>query len=183
MPRKYNEKSLTTEIVFSINRQSDCWAWKIPDVSGKARNEQVFIPARAFDVAACIAGKSVAIEVKLLRGPYSMTEKKFTNFELRSLDAVDRAGGKSAVAVMYMFEPTEGQVEKYGFGDYVSEMYVIAYRDLEEMMSPYASYTDVTAGREACVKKHGVWNIVEMLETVEAGIEKWKEPFRIIVRK
>lgn len=99
------EAQICSEIVNSINAMPEGWVWKIPDASPRNRTSQRYLPARAFDIVACVSGKFVAIEVKLVKGTVGLSSDRLTGFEAESLTAVDDAYGLPLIACAYFSPP------------------------------------------------------------------------------
>ena len=134
------EAAINTEIVLSIGLIPKSWAWKIPDSSPALRTMERFVPARAFDIIASVHGCFFAIETKLIRGVGGLSVKRFTEFEVRCLRAVNRAGGCALVAVAYQGEATAAQAKKHGLeGTRVRELFVITWPIFEGLMAEVAA--------------------------------------------
>ena len=125
------ESNLCTEIVRSINRLRNSFAYKIPDISGMQRATSEFNPPRCFDILAVHGGVTYALEAKLIKSPTTLHSNRFTEFEARSLDAVERAGGYAYVAACYFFTPTDKQEIDYDIRGVVNELYFIPYYAME----------------------------------------------------
>jgi len=127
-----NEKNICTELVRSINNTEGLFCYKIPDPG--RRSTQQFIPARAFDILVCREGKFIAIEVKFQRGPNGISEARITEFEHRSLLAVEGAGGASYLLIAYYFYPTERQQERWNLPTKVKRIYYQRYHSFARLL-------------------------------------------------
>lgn len=181
------ESQLCTEIIKSVNIVPNSYAWKIPDVSGKDRATQQFAPARGFDLLIVHRGYSVAVEVKLIKAPTTVPPRRFTEFEMRSLDAIEKAGGRAWVMVGFVFAPTDVQIQKYDLPKRVRELYVTPFHHLEYLWE-VGEYSYPWIREDArCVKvefQKGAWNFnfPGMFINLTTSIKQWDEPF-IIRRK
>lgn len=129
-----NEAAINSEIVRSICAIPHSWAWKIPDSSPALRTMERFVPARAFDIAACVHGLTYAIETKLLKTLTGLAFDRLTEFEARSLAAVSAAGGCALLAVAYAAEATPAQMEKHGLAKArVRELHLIPWERWAEL--------------------------------------------------
>lgn len=108
------ESDTNREIIHSICDIPRSWAWKIPDTSPMNRMTQRYVPARAFDISACIHGQFYAIEGKLVKSLGGLSANGITEFEKRSLAAVERAGGAALLAIAYHVQKaTPQQMRKH----------------------------------------------------------------------
>jgi hypothetical protein len=110
----YREAELCTEIVRSINILENAWAYKIPDISPHWRGKEIFSPARAFDIIACVSSKATAIEAKLIKGSGpgkgGLSRKRITGFELSSLRDVADAQGDAYLALCWVYPKAEKDI-------------------------------------------------------------------------
>lgn len=170
-----NEQQITTEIIKSINQLPNSWAWKCPDPG--RRDLQRFIPARAFDVIVCKDGKFTAIEVKWINGPRSFNKSRMTEFEDRSLMAVEKAGGCAYLLLGYWFRTTEFQRDKYDLPSLVKRIYYRRYHRVSRLFREYDNlipYTVITSGFHRLDYKKG-WDM-SFLDNRTPSNLKW-EPF------
>lgn len=167
------EAGINGEIVTSINLIPKAFAYKIPDSSSRGRETHDFIPARAFDIMACVHGLFYGIETKLIKGLTGLPVNRFTEFEVRALRALERADGAAVVAVAY-YEPnaTPAQQKTHNLtGKRVRELYLIPWLDFERLVGEAANAHRASIPRAAIVEHgravpwngKGVWGIEEAL--------------------
>jgi hypothetical protein len=169
-----NEKMLCTEIVTSLNKIPNTLAWKIPDTSPKLRTIQKFIPARAFDIMCCHNSVFVAFEVKHQKGPYSISIKRFTEFEVRCMLAVEAAGGAAYAAIGWWYYPTQRQMDKYDLDSREKKLTLIRADVLFRKLSfDTMSYTELLDMGETITYKRG-WDLRRFLHFLPSD-EAWSE--------
>jgi len=171
-----NERGLCSELVKSINQVENTYCWKVPDVG--RRTGQLFIPARAFDITLCYKGKYVAIEVKCLKSPSSFNGSRITEFEDRSLLAVEKAGGAAFLFIGFWFRPTVKHQEKYGLPSKVKIIYYKRYYEIDRLLvegGNSLSYQEIISWPQLTFRR--VWS-VEFMNDLEPSRLKWK-PFLV----
>jgi len=129
------ESQVCTELVRSLNDVPNTFCYKIPDVGRRSTHR--FIPARVYDLIVCHESKMVAIEIKHIKGPLSVNKSRITEFEDRSLMAVENAGGASFLLLCYWFYPTERQREKWDLPRKVKRIYYQRYYKLKKLFDKY----------------------------------------------
>lgn len=172
-----NEKGLCSELVKSLNQVEYAYCWKIPDVG--RRTGQLFIPARSFDITLCYKGQYLAIEVKCIKSPSSFNASRITEFEDRSLLAVEKAGGAAFLFIGYWFKPTEKQQEKYNLPARVKIIYYKRYFEIDRLLvenNNVLPYQEIISWPSLTFKK-GAWSTDFLRDTVPSHL-KWK-PFLI----
>jgi len=164
-----NEASINTEIVKSICAIPQSWAWKIPDSSSRGRDKQAFIPARAFDIIACVHGLAYAIETKHINGLGGLSVDKITEFELRSLRGFSRAEGSALLAISWAANATALQQKKHGLSvRRVRQLVLLPIENWDELTDAFVREGgSKTIPRAAIMERslqakwagHGMWEI------------------------
>jgi len=177
------ESQLCTEIVRSVNETPFSYAWKIPDVSGRDRQTHTFSPARGFDLVIVHKGNTALVEAKLIKAPTTVPPRKFTEYEHRSLDAIERANGIALIALGCVFEPTPIQRAKYELPAKVKELYLFPYYHLEELWeSGEFSYPWIMEDKmcHKCCWSKGRWlmDMDAMFSKFPQSNKNWTLPFK-----
>jgi hypothetical protein len=165
------ETDTNREIIKSICRIPCSWAWKIPDASPKDRLSQRFVPARAFDIAACIHGQFYAIEGKIIKGLGGLSVDGITEFEKRCLAGVGRAGGSALLAIVYHATASERQIKRHSLpSSRVRELYLVPFErwleleaKLQEGKKSVTRPDIIAAGTKVPWLGKGFWDIEKSL--------------------
>lgn len=92
--KKGKEGDYTTQLIKGFQRAGG-WAYKIPDpVAGGYHTNP-----RPFDLIACVAGTSIAVECKWQVEPKAFGEKQLAPHQVASLTRHRKAGGRAYVAL------------------------------------------------------------------------------------